>query len=58
MPASSTLILQDRMLQLGALLDARILGQQRLCHRMLVTLLADGHILVEGPSGPARTCAV
>jgi MoxR-like ATPase len=58
MPDSSTLALRDRMLQLGAFLDARILGQQRLCNRMLVALLADGHILVEGPPGLAKTRAV
>jgi MoxR-like ATPase len=46
------------MLQLGAFLDARIIGQARLCNRMLVALLADGHILVEGPPGLAKTRAV
>jgi MoxR-like ATPase len=58
MPDSSTLALRDRMLQLGAFLDARIVGQQTLCNRMLVALLADGHILVEGPPGLAKTRAV
>jgi len=57
-PDSSTLALRDRMLQLSAFLDARIVGQQRLCNRMLVALLADGHILVEGPPGLAKTRAV
>ena len=58
MPDSSTLALRESMLQLSAFLDARILGQQRLCNRMLVALLADGHILVEGPPGLAKTRAV
>jgi MoxR-like ATPase len=58
MPDSSTLNLRERVLQLAAFLDARILGQQRLCNRMLVALLADGHILVEGPPGLAKTRAV
>jgi MoxR-like ATPase len=39
-------------------MDSRIIGQQRLTSRMLVALLADGHILVEGPPGLAKTRAV
>ena len=36
----------------------RILGQQTLVNRMLVALLADGHLLVEGVPGLAKTSAV
>ncbi len=39
-------------------MNSRILGQQRLVSRMLVALLADGHILVESPPGLAKTRAV
>jgi len=39
-------------------MNSRILGQERLISRMLVALLADGHILVEGPPGLAKTRAV
>ena len=39
-------------------MNSRIIGQQRLTSRMLVALLADGHILVEGPPGLAKTRAV
>ena len=46
------------LLTLRNFMDARILGQARLCSRMLVALLADGHILVEGPPGLAKTRAV
>jgi MoxR-like ATPase len=46
------------LLTLRNFMDARILGQPRLCSRMLVALLADGHILVEGPPGLAKTRAV
>ena len=35
-----------------------IVGQQYLLHRMLVGLLADGHILIEGVPGLAKTYAV
>ncbi len=47
--------------QLKALEDhvnQRILGQETLVNRMLVALLADGHLLVEGVPGLAKTSAV
>ncbi|MDX1589051.1 MAG: MoxR family ATPase [Oleiphilaceae bacterium] len=46
---------------LGALrrqLSQRILGQQSLVDRLLVALLADGHLLVEGAPGLAKTQAI
>jgi MoxR-like ATPase len=43
---------------LRAYLNEQILGQDRLVERLLVTLLADGHLLVEGPPGLAKTRAV
>ncbi len=58
MPDSPPLALREQLLELGAYMDAHILGQQRLCNRMLIALLADGHILVEGPPGLAKTRAV
>ena len=39
-------------------MDSLIIGQQRLTSRMLIALLANGHILVEGPPGLAKTRAV
>ncbi|MBN8480288.1 MAG: AAA family ATPase [Xanthomonadales bacterium] len=35
-----------------------IIGQQRLVERLLVALLADGHLLVEGAPGLAKTTAI
>jgi len=49
---------RQQLQQLRDFMDARILGQPRLTSRMLVALLADGHILVEGPPGLAKTRAV
>jgi len=49
---------REQLQQLRDFMDARILGQPRLTSRMLVALLADGHILVEGPPGLAKTRAV
>jgi MoxR-like ATPase len=39
-------------------INQRILGQERLVTRLLVALLADGHLLVEGAPGLAKTSAV
>jgi MoxR-like ATPase len=43
--------LQDHM-------QAHILGQEKLVNRLLVVLLADGHLLVEGAPGLAKTKAI
>ena len=37
---------------------SHIIGQQTLIERMLITLLADGHLLVEGAPGLAKTRAI
>ena len=39
-------------------LRSQILGQEALVERLLVALLSDGHLLVEGPPGLAKTRAV
>ncbi len=39
-------------------LNHRVLGQQALTQRLLVALLADGHLLVEGAPGLAKTTAI
>ncbi len=39
-------------------LESQILGQPNLVKQLLIALLADGHILVEGPPGLAKTRAV
>lgn len=39
-------------------LDSQILGQSQLTDRLLIALLADGHLLVEGAPGLAKTRAV
>ncbi len=44
--------------QLNTFLNARILGQKKLISRLLIALLADGHLLVEGAPGLAKTRAV
>jgi MoxR-like ATPase len=44
--------------QLMSWLQTEIIGQERLVQRMLVALLADGHLLVEGAPGLAKTRAI
>ena len=39
-------------------LGSQIIGQVTLVERLLIALLADGHLLVEGPPGLAKTRAV
>lgn len=43
---------------LRTFIGQRIIGQQRLVDRLLVALLADGHLLVEGAPGLAKTRAI
>jgi MoxR-like ATPase len=45
-------------LRLREYLSSQIIGQASLVERLLVALLADGHLLVEGPPGLAKTRAV
>src|SRR5579862_194550 len=39
-------------------LSAQIIGQEALIERLVIALLADGHLLVEGPPGLAKTRAI
>ena len=39
-------------------LNSRIVGQQQLIERIVIALLADGHLLVEGAPGLAKTKAI
>ncbi|WP_076537169.1 MoxR family ATPase [Shewanella sp. UCD-KL21] len=48
----------SRFHSLRAYLDNVILGQPVLTENMLIALIADGHLLVEGPPGLAKTRAV
>ena len=45
-------------LRLQSNLNQVILGQERLIERLLIVLLADGHLLVEGAPGLAKTRAI
>ncbi|MBI2799551.1 MAG: MoxR family ATPase [Gammaproteobacteria bacterium] len=49
---------QTAISALRAFIGERIIGQQRLIDRLLIALLADGHLLVEGAPGLAKTRAI
>ena len=49
-----SIFLQDLKREVGKV----IVGQEALLEKMLVALLADGHILIEGVPGLAKTLAV
>jgi MoxR-like ATPase len=44
--------------ELRSVIERQILGQAELVERLLIALLADGHLLVEGAPGLAKTRAV
>jgi len=50
--------LQEKFLRLEAHLQKLVIGQERLLTRMLTALLCDGHLLVEGAPGLAKTRAI
>ncbi|WP_462151732.1 AAA family ATPase [Pseudoalteromonas xiamenensis] len=48
----------NKFIELKQYLDTQIIGQPQLTEALLIALLADGHLLVEGPPGLAKTRAV
>ncbi len=51
-------VTQTALVQLKNFISQQIIGQDLLVERMLIGLLADGHILVEGAPGLAKTRAI
>lgn len=49
---------QTRIQSLQSRVEQQIVGQDKLVSRLLIALLADGHLLVEGAPGLAKTRAV
>jgi MoxR-like ATPase len=50
--------LQEKFLRLNSHLKSLVVGQELLLNRMLIALLCDGHLLVEGAPGLAKTRAI
>ena len=55
---TSQQIVKETLTKLQEALNQQVLGQKRLISRLLIALLADGHLLVEGAPGLAKTRAV
>lgn len=51
-------MLAEQFRDLHTYLDSQIIGQSGLTKSLLIALLADGHMLVEGPPGLAKTRAI
>jgi MoxR-like ATPase len=51
-------MVRNAVLRLKDYLTSQIVGQDELVERLLIALLADGHLLVEGPPGLAKTRAI
>ena len=49
---------RDNIFLLEQWLSSQIIGQEKLINRLLIALLADGHLLVEGAPGLAKTKAI
>ncbi|MEZ4601051.1 MAG: MoxR family ATPase [Syntrophotaleaceae bacterium] len=49
---------QNRFSRLNLALSQQVIGQELLLERLLIALLADGHLLVEGAPGLAKTRAI
>lgn len=54
----STTTEHQRISNLSHWLSSQIVGQEHLVERMLISLLANGHLLVEGAPGLAKTKAI
>jgi len=49
---------KEKIISLQKYLDSRIVGQKDLIKKLIITLLADGHALLEGAPGLAKTKAI
>lgn len=49
---------KEKIIGLKNYLESRILGQEDLVKKLIISLIADGHVLVEGAPGLAKTKAI
>ncbi len=49
---------RESILQISTAMNAAILGQEPVVERLLIALLADGHVLLEGLPGTAKTRSI
>lgn len=50
--------IRNKIIELKNYMESQILGQEDLVKKLLIALMADGHILVEGAPGLAKTKAI
>ncbi|HIL37948.1 MAG TPA: AAA family ATPase, partial [Planctomycetes bacterium] len=50
--------LRGRLFSLRSHLDSKLIGQREVLDQMLIALLADGHVLLEGAPGLGKTTLV
>lgn len=55
---TETMRQNELVIELQTWLSNQIIGQEKLVNRLLIALLADGHLLVEGAPGLAKTKAI
>ncbi len=53
-----TMTVKKQLQALSSYVSRNVIGQQALVQRLLIALLADGHLLVEGAPGLAKTRAI
>jgi MoxR-like ATPase len=56
--STETMQQNELVIELQTWLSNQIIGQEKLVNRLLIALLADGHLLVEGAPGLAKTKAI
>lgn len=57
-PNEQSMSVSESLHQLKDSLESAVIGQEKLVNRMLIALLVDGHLLVEGAPGLAKTRAI
>ncbi len=48
----------ESILSISAAMNAAVIGQQTVVERLLIALLADGNVLMEGLPGTAKTRSI
>jgi len=56
--SASAQSLQTKLIELSDALKQKVVGQDALVEQLLIALLTDGHVLLEGPPGLAKTRTV
>lgn len=58
MSASTTMTPREAFQQISTAMNASVIGQETVIERLLIAFLADGHVLMEGLPGVAKTRSI